>query len=169
MSRRLMTASMACLALLAMLSCSGPGSAGDPTRPARSLSGRAEAIRRTMHCARRSPTSDGQFRTAPTPGVRPEPAVAVICEYASGESQPGRGSLAGQVTLGGRAADGWWPCSIAPRGCSLTRAAAAVMGPSAVISRYADVADPPGPAAATNLAEGQLDVPFPMAARSRAG
>ena len=104
MSRRRMTASTACLALLAMVSCSGPGSEGHPTRPARSLSGRAAAIRRTMHCASRSPTSDWRNLTAPTPGVRPDPVVAVICEYASRSG--GRGSLTGQVTLGGRAAGG---------------------------------------------------------------
>jgi len=106
MSRRLMTASMACFALFATVSCSGPGSAGQPMGPARSLSGRAEAIRRSMHCASRSPTNDWHNQTAPAPGVRPDPVVAVICEYESGESQPGRGSLAGQVTIGGQAADG---------------------------------------------------------------
>lgn len=99
MSRGLMTASMACLAVCAVVSCSGPGSAGHPRRPARSLSGRAEAIRRTMHCASQSPTSDWRNRTGSAPGVRLDPVVAVICEYAS-SGQPVRGSLAGRVTLG---------------------------------------------------------------------
>ena len=109
MTRRLVTAGVASLALLALASCTSPSphAAGHRTRSPQVAAGRIAAIRRTMHCNRRLPPSNAPLGTVPTPAIRPGPVVAVICEYEYKDRYgPGPSHLAGQLTLGARAADG---------------------------------------------------------------
>jgi len=109
MTRRLVTAGVASLALLALASCTSPSphAAGHRTRSPQVAAGRIAAIRRTMNCNRRLPPSNAPLGTAPTPDIRRGPVVAVICEYEYKDRYgPGPSHLAGQLTLGVRAADG---------------------------------------------------------------
>src|SRR5579859_6839695 len=103
---RMLTASVASIAVFTLGSCSGPGSAGSGSRPSPVLASRAAAILRTMHCAPRLPASNGSFLAAPAPGIGPGPAVAVICEYQYRNGNLNAFDLTGQTMLAGQSADG---------------------------------------------------------------
>jgi hypothetical protein len=61
-----------------------------------------------MHCDRHrhQPIGASPFRSGKAPGIRPYPAVAMICEYEFWPYQNRPARLTGQVTLGAQAADG---------------------------------------------------------------